>query len=103
MIAQKALPAGEPLPQVLGEWVADVLSGDRPRPTKGAEGMSYRNFLFCLAIRHLKNTFDLTPTSNSASDAWSGCDVVAKAAGYNVKTVEAAWGKRGPFFRSSET
>ena len=100
LIAQKALRSGEMISQDLAEWIADALAGDRRRPTTGAQSKSYRNFLFCLAVRHLQNEFGLTPTSNPTSDAHSACEVVSEAAVYSLKTVEAAWAKRGPFFRS---
>ena len=100
LIAQETLRAGEQLPQDLADWVADVLAGDRPRPTTGPQTTSYRNFLFCLAIRHLQHEFGLTPTRNETSDTDSGCDVVAEAAGVRYKTVESAWSRRSAFFRS---
>ena len=101
LIAQQALRSGEHLPQALADWVAGVLAGDRPRPTKGAQATAYRDFRWRLAIRHLHNEFGLAPTRNATSDADCGCDVVAEAADARYKTVEAVWSGRGEFFRPS--
>ena len=101
LIAQQALRSGEQLPQALADWVADVLVGDRPRPTKGAQAKAARDFRWRLAICHLQNAFGLAPTRNETSNADSGCDVVAEAAGAKYKTVEAVWSGRGDFFRPS--
>ena len=94
-IAQEALYGGQGLPQSLADWAADVLAGKRPRPRTGSKTIA-RDIIFCIAVADLRDRFGLTPTKNSATDAFSACDVVAAAAGFGYKTVERAWGLRAP-------
>lgn len=96
LMAQEALRSGLPLPRDLSVWTADVLAGDRPRPSKGAQTTRARDVLMYLAVNDLRNGFGLSATRNPTSPPWSGCDVVAEAWGFDYKTVERAWAKRDP-------
>ena len=94
-IAQEALYGGHELPSSLSDWVGDVLAGKRPRPRTGSRTIA-RDMIFCIAVADLRDRFALTPTKNSATGAFSACDVVAAASGFSYKTVERAWGLRAP-------
>lgn len=100
LIAERMLRSGALLPEGLREWTGDVLIGKRARPKKGPQSTSYRDHLFCLAVRELQEEFEVSPTHSPTSGGFSGCEVVAEASGYNYKTVEAVWGRRSEFFRS---
>ena len=96
-IAQERLRTGDSLPQELSEWVADVLGGKRPCPSKGAGITTSRNRMFTMAVWDLQQRFGLSPTISDNRDfveRQSACDVVAAAASVSRKTVEAAWTKR---------
>ena len=92
-IAQSALRTGQPLPQNLADWVADVLAKNLKRPRTGSKTLA-RDMVFCAEVEDLRNRFGLTLTRSTSPNDWSAFEVVAEASGYSYKTVERAWGLR---------
>ena len=111
LIAQELLRAGEALPAELAEWVADVLEGKHPRPSKGALPTRGRDRQIYLAVAHVAERFDLKPTRRRkpieggelpicCAEGGSACDVVGAAYGVGYKAAERAWVERDPVIAS---
>ena len=114
LIAQKLLRNGEPLPDALATWVADVLGDQhlrpkdkqRPRPRTGGSPDALRNHIIWWAVRALWMKYDLLPTrsvnglDDCCAEGGSGCDIVGAAlAAMNYKptsykNIEKVWRNR---------
>ena len=84
LVAVKYLRDRVALPDVLAEWVADVLEGRRPRP-RGGSLLEARDRMIRLAINAVAWKFKIHPTREHASarccaEGGSACDVVGAAA-----------------------
>ena len=122
LIAQELLQQGEPLPQELGQWVADVLADHaakprdkrRPRPRQGGSPDALRDHIIRWAVRALCMRYHLKPTRNGAApddccaEGGSACDIVGAAlAAMNYKptsykNIEKVWGNR-PWRRPTDS
>lgn len=119
VIAADWVREGEPLPDPLAAWTADVLrclgtarqgkvpaylagpENERPRPGKGGHHQSFRDMLICEAIQELvASVRNLSPTRNRSlgdqpcAEGGSGCDIVAAALSMTYTSVEQAWARR---------
>ena len=112
LIVQGLLREGDALPAELAGWVADVLEGKRPRPSKGPQTKSGRDRMIYLAVYHVAERFELKPTRRRAqewgenvlpdccAEGGSACDVVGAAFEVNYKVAERAWTERDALFKS---
>ena len=71
------------------------------RPGKGGQAKSGRDWKVYYLIDQLSRGENLTPTRNEASEPFSACDVVAKAADLPYKTVERIWTTRSQKLRKA--
>ncbi len=112
LISRDLLKKGHPLPQELGQWVAQVLddlvhpSATQPRPPKGDSGARTKVLIYSLIYSFTEN-FGLFPTRGNATilpkccaQGGTACDVVGRAANLNYKNAEKIWNQRDPLFRS---
>ena len=106
LIAQNHLRERTPLPPELGEWVAEVLAGNWPRPTRGEQKMSGRDRLICLVVWEICDKYGLKP-KRSKNPAWakeynikpeeacylggSACDVVGEAMKLGFSAIAKCW------------
>lgn len=78
VLAIELLEAGEPLPERLAKFTADVMRGlERPNPNKGKRrDTGVRNEKLAWAIWRLESA-GIPPTKSAESEKKSGCDIVA--------------------------
>ncbi len=83
---------GEPVPEYFRVFIAEVLRGGRPRPTRqGKPPDLKRNFTICLALEALSRA-GIKPTRNDATEGvQSGSDILAAQLNMEAKSVADIW------------
>ena len=83
---------GEPVPEYFRVFIAEVLRGGRPRPTRqGKPPDLKRNFTICLALEALRRA-GIKPTRNDATEGvQSGSDILAAQLNMEAKSVADIW------------
>ena len=112
LIARDLLKKGHPLPEELGQWVAQVLDdlvhppAAQPRPPTG-DSNARKKVLIYMLIHSFVENFGLNPTRGNATNlpeccaqGGTACDVVGRAANLNYKNAEKIWNLRDPKFSS---
>ena len=93
------------LPDMLSDWLAEMLAGRRNRPRKGSRTELQQREMY-LAVYHVVSRFGLLPTRRGSDSSnrdgmasaagGSACDVVAYAFNTGYKNAERAWLNRDP-------
>ena len=102
IISKTLLRNGKPLPPPLANWLANMLAGERRRPSRGADRTGTRDANIACTVSYIANEYGLTPTragSGHAGQGQSACDAVGVAWGLGYKTVEKIWYELSPSAR----
>ena len=102
LLAQELLREGKPLPSKLAEWVADVLDGRRPRPSKQGSpsndmvrNINVISVVELLVDQGMKATRSYKRGGTLASkEGRSACDAVGFATSMTYRNVAKIWENR---------